>query len=121
MGLFFVFVLDVCAIQTQLTSRHEIQKDASHVLQDSVGHMQDLTEEVKSLKNRIEKAVNTVNEHSEANLLAIKAVEELIGFQERKLDAKAGLLTTVTREYKLQPAPTSYPLILKKILSIYYN
>merc|ERR1711994_359834 len=121
MGLFFIFVFEVSAVQSKATTRQEIQtikdylmdlkneihEDASHVLQDSVGHMQDLTEEVKSLKNRIEKAVNTVNEHSEANLLAIKAIEELIGLQEKKLDSKTGLLTTVSKEYKLQPATRS--------------
>merc|ERR1712087_1005877 len=85
--------MDTYALRSKATTRQEIQtikdqihSDAANVLQDSVGQMQSLTQEVKSLKVKIENAVNKVNESSETNLLAIKAVEDLIGIQEQKLD-----------------------------------
>jgi archaellum component FlaC len=60
----------------------DIRGGASQYVQDSVSMMEELTAAIKSLKGKIEETVDRVNSKAEAKLLAIKAIEELIGFSE---------------------------------------
>merc|ERR1712130_559632 len=60
--------------------KSDIRKGASSYVQDSVAMMEQLTTAIKHLKKKIEVTVNRVNSKAESKLLAIKAIEELIGF-----------------------------------------
>merc|ERR1712228_704113 len=53
---------------------------ASSYVQDSVSMMEELTTAIKNLKSKIESTVDRVNSKAESKLLAVKAIEELIGF-----------------------------------------
>merc|ERR1712233_299879 len=69
--------------------KSDIRKGASSYVQDSVAMMQELTTAIKNLKKKIEVTVNRVNSKAESKLLAIKAIEELIGFSSGKTATKA--------------------------------
>merc|ERR1712141_556768 len=58
----------------------DIRGGASAYVQDSVSMMEELTTAIKDLKAKIEATVDRVNTKSEQKLLAIKAIEELIGY-----------------------------------------
>merc|ERR1719277_1161377 len=58
----------------------DIRTGASSYVQDSVAMMEELTTAIKDLKAKIEATVDRVNTKSEQKLLAIKAIEELIGY-----------------------------------------
>jgi uncharacterized protein Yka (UPF0111/DUF47 family) len=58
----------------------DIRGGAESYVQDSVAMMEELTTAIKNLKKKIESTVDRVNSKSESKLLAIKAIEELIGF-----------------------------------------
>jgi len=58
----------------------DIRGGAESYVQDSVAMMEELTTAIKNLKKKIEATVDRVNSKSESKLLAIKAIEELIGF-----------------------------------------
>lgn len=58
----------------------DIRTGASSYVQDSVAMMEELTTAIKDLKKKIEVTVDRVNSKAESKLLAIKAIEELIGF-----------------------------------------
>jgi len=60
--------------------KSDIRGGAQSYVQDSVGMMEELTGAIKELKKKIEQTVDRVNTKSESKLLAIKAIEELIGF-----------------------------------------
>lgn len=60
--------------------KSDIRGGAQSYVQDSVGMMEELTGAIKELKKKIELTVDRVNTKSESKLLAIKAIEELIGF-----------------------------------------
>jgi len=60
--------------------KSDIRGGAQSYVQDSVGMMEELTGAIKQLKKKIEQTVDRVNTKSESKLLAIKAIEELIGF-----------------------------------------
>jgi predicted xylose isomerase-like sugar epimerase len=51
--------------------------------------MEELTTAIKNLKKRIEGTVNRVNSKAESKLLAIKAIEELIGFSHVEREVKS--------------------------------
>jgi len=58
----------------------DIRGGASSYVQDSVSMMEELTTAIKNLKAKIESTVDRVNSKAESKLLAVKAIEELIGF-----------------------------------------
>merc|ERR1711894_870127 len=58
----------------------DIRGGASSYVQDSVSMMKELTTAIKNLKSKIESTVDRVNSKAESKLLAVKAIEELIGF-----------------------------------------
>lgn len=58
----------------------DIRGGASSYVQDSVSMMEELTTAIKNLKSKIESTVDRVNSKAESKLLAVKAIEELIGF-----------------------------------------
>merc|ERR1712130_799355 len=60
--------------------KSDIRSGVTSYVQDSVAMMEELTTAIKNLKKKIEGTVNRVNSHAESKLLAIKAIEELIGF-----------------------------------------
>merc|ERR1719242_54236 len=64
--------------------KNDIRSGASSYVQDSVAMMQELTTAIKHLKKKIEVTVDRVNSKAESKLLAIKAIEELIGFSSHK-------------------------------------
>merc|ERR1712233_236179 len=63
--------------------KSDIRKGASSYVQDSVAMMEELTTAIKNLKKKIEVTVDRVNSKAESKLLAIKAIEELIGFSKK--------------------------------------
>jgi len=73
--------------------KSDIRSGVTSYVQDSVAMMEELTTAIKNLKKRIEGTVNRVNSKAESKLLAIKAIEELIGFshvyKEVKSDSKS--------------------------------
>merc|ERR1719436_1419471 len=66
----------------------EIRGGAESYVQDSVAMMEELTTAIKNLKKKIESTVDRVNSKSESKLLAIKAIEELIGFGGKNTELK---------------------------------
>jgi len=58
----------------------DIRSGVSSYVQDSVSMMEELTVAIKDLRAKIEATVDRVNSKAESKLLAIKAIEELIGF-----------------------------------------
>merc|ERR1719251_336698 len=69
--------------------KSDIRNGASSYVQDSVAMMEELTTAIKNLKKKIEVTVDRVNSKAESKLLAIKAIEELIGFSSGKTATKA--------------------------------
>jgi len=67
----------------------DIKKSAEDFVSDSVTMMEELTSAIRTLKKRIEQTVDTVNSKAENKLLAIKAIEELIGFSESTVATEA--------------------------------
>merc|ERR1712233_219904 len=63
--------------------KSDIRSGVTSYVQDSVAMMEELTTAIKNLKKKIEGMVNRVNSHAESKLLAIKAIEELIGFSKK--------------------------------------
>jgi uncharacterized protein Yka (UPF0111/DUF47 family) len=63
--------------------KSDIRSGVTSYVQDSVAMMEELTTAIKNLKKKIEGTVNRVNSHAESKLLAIKAIEELIGFSKK--------------------------------------
>merc|ERR1719397_190622 len=59
----------------------DIKKSAEDFVSDSVTMMEELTQAIKALKKRVEQSIDRVNSKAENKLLAIKAIEELIGFR----------------------------------------
>merc|ERR1712130_823930 len=92
--------------------KSDIRKGASSYVQDSVAMMEQLTTAIKHLKKKIEVTVNRVNSKAESKLLAIKAIEELIGFStvkvktvkhsSKKVRAVAGSLLEVRSVQEIQ-------------------
>jgi len=68
----------------------DIRGGAEFYVQDSVSMMEELTGAIKNLKKKIETTVDRVNTKSESKLLAIKAIEELIGFGGRDISLIEG-------------------------------
>jgi len=68
--------------------KSDIRGGAQSYVQDSVGMMEELTGAIKELKKKIEQTVDRVNTKSESKLLAIKAIEELIGFGGQNTELK---------------------------------
>lgn len=64
----------------------DIRTGASSYVQDSVSMMEELTTAIKNLKRKIEVTVDRVNVKAESKLLAIKAIEELIGFSAKNFN-----------------------------------
>jgi len=56
-----------------------IRAGVTRYVQDSVSMLKELTSAVKHLKKKIEATVKKINARAESKLLAIKAIEELIG------------------------------------------
>merc|ERR1712130_579297 len=63
--------------------KSDIRSGVTSYVQDSVAMMEELTTAIKNLKKKIEGTVNRVNSRAESKLLAIKAIEELIGFSKK--------------------------------------
>merc|ERR1712130_663078 len=92
--------------------KSDIRKGASSYVQDSVAMMEELTTAIKHLKKKIEVTVDRVNSKAESKLLAIKAIEELIGFStvkvktvkhsSKKVRAVAGSLLEVRSVQEIQ-------------------
>merc|ERR1712136_497254 len=61
-----------------------IKASAADFVQDSVSMMEDLTNAIKKLKEKIERTVYRINNKAESKLSAIKAIEELIGYSTRE-------------------------------------
>jgi len=68
--------------------KSDIRSGVTSYVQDSVAMMEELTTAIKNLKKRIEGTVNRVNSKAESKLLAIKAIEELIGFSHVEKEVK---------------------------------
>merc|ERR1712130_527519 len=84
--------------------KSDIRSGVTSYVQDSVSMMEELTRAIKNLKKRIEGTVHRVNSQAETKLLAIKAIEELIGSHvEEKTKASKSLV-----QYKQTP-------VLKKV------
>lgn len=69
--------------------KSDIRSGVTSYVQDSVAMMEELTTAIKNLKKRIEGTVNRVNSKAEAKLLAIKAIEELVGFSHTDKEVKS--------------------------------
>merc|ERR1712130_523430 len=83
-------LLEVGSVQENQTTKDyleqlksDIRSGVTSYVQDSVAMMEGLTTAIKNLKKKIEGTVNRVNSHAESKLLAIKAIEELIGFSKK--------------------------------------
>jgi len=92
----------------------DIRTGASSYVQDSVAMMEELTTAIKDLKKKIEVTVDRVNSKAESKLLAIKAIEELIGFssgrvnlvQQNKVDISEALENSLIETGSIQEIQT---------------